>query len=87
MGTSYRCDGCGNRTRFDVVATSRTRAFHHFALDGTVRVEEEEVLAHTIESVTCRWCGGSSSIELLEAAAGPVDVTPSEKVATTDASR
>jgi hypothetical protein len=33
-GARFRCDGCGNVTRFDVVATVRTRRFHHFDLGG-----------------------------------------------------
>lgn len=56
----YRCSACGNRTRFDVVATRRTRSFHHFTLGGELTVEEEEVLAATVESVTCRWCGSAA---------------------------
>jgi len=34
MTTRYRCTGCGNLTRFDVVATRRTKAFHHFSVAG-----------------------------------------------------
>ncbi len=52
----FRCTGCGNVTRFDVVATTRSRAYHHFDLGGVRRVEEEDVLAMEVESVTCRWC-------------------------------
>jgi hypothetical protein len=52
----FRCEGCGNVTRFDVVATIRSRAYHHFDLGGDRRVEDEEVLARDVESVTCRWC-------------------------------
>ena len=59
----YRCSACGNRTRFDVVETKRTQAFHHFDLAGQVTVEDEEVLDHTVERVTCRWCGSKDSIE------------------------
>ena len=55
----YRCSACGNLTRFDVVATRRTRAFHHFSVGGDLAVEEEEVLDERIDSVTCRWCGAS----------------------------
>jgi hypothetical protein len=55
----YRCAGCGNLTRFDVVASRRTRAFHHFSVGGELSVEDEEVLDETIEAVTCRWCGAS----------------------------
>lgn len=58
----FRCDGCGNVTRFDVVATERTRRFHHFDLGGSGHVEEEEILDQQVESVTCRWCGRSDAI-------------------------
>ena len=53
----YRCTACGNLTRFDVVTTRRTRAFHHFTVGGDLSVEDEEVLDEVIESVDCRWCG------------------------------
>ena len=59
--TRYRCSACGNLTRFDVVASRRTRAFHHFSVGGELSVEDEEVLDETVESVTCRWCGASGS--------------------------
>jgi hypothetical protein len=55
----YRCAGCGNLTRFDVVASRRTRAFHHFTVGGELEVEDEVVLVEQIESVTCRWCGAT----------------------------
>ena len=55
----YRCAACGNLTRFDVVATRRTRAFHHFTVGGELTVEEEAVLDEHVESVTCRWCGAT----------------------------
>jgi len=59
----YRCTACGNRTRFDVVTTRRTRAFHHYSLGGELSVDDEQVLAETIEEVSCRWCGTGSSVE------------------------
>ena len=65
VATRYRCVACGNLTRFDVVTTRRTRAFHHFTLGGELSVEEEEVLAEVVEEVTCRWCGSSQQIEVL----------------------
>ena len=55
----YRCANCGNRTRFDVVATRRTSAFHHFSVGGDLTVEDEEVLEERIDSVECRWCGAT----------------------------
>jgi hypothetical protein len=59
MTTRFRCSACGNLTRFDVVASRRTRAFHHFSVGGELSVEDEEVLDETIEAVSCRWCGAS----------------------------
>ena len=67
MAVRYRCTSCGNLTRFDVVTTRRTRAFHHYTTGGELRVEDEELLGETVEAVTCRWCGASgNSIETLE---------------------
>jgi hypothetical protein len=60
----YRCTSCGNLTRFDVVTTRRTRAFHHYSVGGQLVVEDEEVLAEEVEQVTCRWCGPTGSIEV-----------------------
>ena len=34
MAARYRCASCGNLTRFDVVATVRTKAFHHYTVGG-----------------------------------------------------
>ena len=61
--TRYRCIACGNLTRFDVVASRRTSAFHHFTVAGELSVEDEQVLDETVESVTCRWCGPSGSVQ------------------------
>lgn len=61
----YRCNGCGNLTRFDVVSMRRTRAFYHYSLGGELSVEEEEPLEVSIERVTCRWCGASDQIETI----------------------
>lgn len=60
--TAYRCDACGNKTRFDVYESKRVRAFHHYTLDGDITVEEEDVLALTVERIVCRWCGSSDAI-------------------------
>ncbi len=68
MPTRYRCTACGNLTRFDVVASRRTRQFHHFSMGGELTVEEEDVLDERIERVSCRWCGASGdAIETLAA--------------------
>jgi hypothetical protein len=66
--TRYRCQACGNVTRFDVLATRRTRAFHHYTIGGELEIEEEEVLEDRVEQVTCRWCSaGGDKIEALPA--------------------
>jgi DNA-directed RNA polymerase subunit RPC12/RpoP len=67
----YRCAACGNVTRFDVVATRRTRAFHHFTVGGDLTVEDEQVLAEEVEEVTCRWCGHGRAVEPLAPSGGP----------------
>lgn len=59
----YRCNACGNLTRFDVVSRRRTRAFYHYSLGGDLNIEEEEPLEVEIERVTCRWCGSADQIE------------------------
>ena len=59
MTTRFRCSACGNLTRFDVVASRRTRAFHHFSVGGELTVEDEVVLDESIDTVSCRWCGAS----------------------------
>lgn len=61
----YRCAACGNITRFDVTSVRRTRAFHHFTVAGALVVEEEEVLAESVEDVSCRWCGHGRAVETL----------------------
>ena len=58
----YRCDACGNLTRFDVTVTRRTKAFHHYTVGGELEVEDEEVLAETVEDVACRWCGSGGAV-------------------------
>jgi hypothetical protein len=62
----WRCSGCGNLTRFDVARTRRTTEFWHFDLGGAHRVEEVEVRGEDVESVTCRWCGRSDAVELVD---------------------
>ncbi len=69
MASRYRCSACGNLTRFDVVVMRRTREFHHFSVAGELNVDDREVLAETIERVSCRWCGAAGdAIEEIPAA-------------------
>ena len=65
-GSRYRCTACGNLTRFDVTTTRTTRAFHHYTVGGDLSIEEEEVLAESVEDVACRWCGTGRNVETVE---------------------
>lgn len=65
--TRYRCDACGNLTRFDVTTSRRTKAFHHYSVGGELSVEDQEVLAETVESVVCRWCGHGRAVQEIPA--------------------
>ena len=67
----YRCTACGNLTRFDVVTTRRTRAFHHYTVGGELQVEDEELLTEVVEDVSCRWCGSGTRVEELTEDAVP----------------
>ncbi len=70
MAARYRCGACGNLTRFDVLTTRRTSAFHHYSVGGELTIEEEQLLEETVERVTCRWCGASGdTIEELDESA------------------
>jgi hypothetical protein len=64
--TRYRCSSCGNLTRFNVVTTRRTKAFHHYSVGGELTIEEVEVLDEAVEEVSCRWCGNGNSIEVVD---------------------
>lgn len=62
----WRCAGCGNLTRFDVTRSSRTTEYWHFDLAGDHAVDAVEVLDERIERITCRWCGRTDAIEVIE---------------------
>ena len=64
--TRYRCAGCGNLTRFDVVVERTVKEFRHFSVGGDVEIESVDVLAEEVHSVSCRWCGATDDrIEIL----------------------
>ncbi|MEI7746347.1 MAG: hypothetical protein WCJ28_02280 [Actinomycetota bacterium] len=65
MPVRYRCNSCGNLTRFDVTTTTTLRAYHHFTVGGELSVENPEVVSETVDSVSCRWCGHGKGIEVL----------------------
>jgi hypothetical protein len=69
----WRCGGCGNLTRFDVVRDAQTKEFWHVDLSGEGSVEESETLTQTERSVTCRWCGRDDAIEVVSR---PGEATP-----------
>lgn len=66
MTTRYRCNACGNLTRFTVVSTRRSRAYHHFTVGGDLTIEDEEVLDEVVEEVSCRWCGHGDKVEVAD---------------------
>lgn len=67
-GERWRCAGCGNLTRFDVTRTRRTTDYWHVDLAGGHRIEAETVLSETVEAVSCRWCGRSDAIKVVDRA-------------------
>ena len=64
--TRYRCAACGNLTRFNVVTSRRTKAFHHYSVGGDLSIEEVEVLDESVDEVSCRWCGNGNAIEVID---------------------
>lgn len=66
-GKRWRCEACGNLTRFDVESTERVRRFWHLGLSGTAVAEEEELLDVAAVAVTCRWCGSQDAIRIVDA--------------------
>jgi hypothetical protein len=63
----YRCDGCGNLTRFDVTVSQTTKAYYHYTVGGDLEVENESVLSRHVDEVVCRWCGhGRSVVEIAD---------------------
>lgn len=72
-GKRWRCDACGNLTRFDVESTERVRRFWHLDLAGEGVVEEEEFAEVDVRSVICRWCGSRDAITVVDAPGGGAD--------------
>ena len=77
-GQRYRCAACGNLTRFDVLSTERVRRFWHVDLSGSGVAEHVEPLEVTVESVTCRWCGSSDAVEVVDALTRGSDRAPAD---------
>ena len=73
VSVRYRCSGCGNLTRFDVVASQRTRSLHHFSVAGDLTVEDEAGARARVEQITCVWCGATGDAIAEIAADTPAD--------------
>ncbi|WP_341251359.1 hypothetical protein [Euzebya pacifica] len=69
-GTRYKCEGCGNLTRFDVTVTEHATRFWHAELSGEGRIESADDARINIESVSCRWCGSADRIVVERAPIG-----------------
>jgi hypothetical protein len=82
----FRCTACGNLTRFDVVTSRRTRAFHHYTVGGDLQIEDETVLDENVDEVTCRWCGTGTGVERMDPAFDAGDVVDSAGNAARDGS-
>jgi hypothetical protein len=67
----YRCDSCGNLTRFDVTTSQTTKAFHHYTVGGELEIEEETVLSRHVDEIVCRWCGHGRNV--VEISVGELD--------------
>ena len=67
----WRCTLCGNLTRFDVQRATRAREYVHVSLAGEPVVEQRELLAETVERVTCRWCQGTDTVTVEPRPASP----------------
>lgn len=75
-GERYRCDACGNLTRFDVETDERVQRFWHLDLSGQGTAERTDVVASAVRAVTCRWCGASERIEVVAVPAGATGARP-----------
>lgn len=69
----YRCDACGNVTRFDVTVTRSTKSFHHYTLGGELTVESAQVLSEVVDEVVCRWCDSGVAVTVIEEAPPEAD--------------
>ncbi len=64
--TRYRCTGCGNLTRFDVVTDIRSKSYYHYTVGGELHIEDEVVISKEVVDIACRWCGPGIAIEEVE---------------------
>ncbi len=59
----YRCDLCGNITRFDIVESMTVKSFYHYGIDGELNKEDPVTIHRVIESVSCRWCNSPKNVK------------------------
>lgn len=74
----WRCAHCGNLTRFDVTRTRTTAEYWHVSLSGDAEVERTDVLAESIDKISCRWCGASDAIEIVAKPDDPTRVADAQ---------
>ncbi|NNN15388.1 MAG: hypothetical protein HKL82_05945 [Acidimicrobiaceae bacterium] len=58
----YRCENCGNVTRFDVTETRTTKSYYHYTIGGDLSIEGGDTLASEVIEVSCRWCSSPKSV-------------------------
>lgn len=73
----FRCDACGNLTRFDLEVVERARRFWHAGLSGEGRVEGEELVSQEVIDAVCHWCGTGEAVRVVDAP-GAVEATQPE---------
>ena len=69
-GKRWRCEACGNLTRFDVESTESVRRFWHFDLGGDATAEEETLVNVTVGAISCRWCGSRDAVRVVDVPGG-----------------
>ncbi len=76
----FRCDACGNITRFDFEVVEHSKAFYHFGIGGELNIEDLKIIDRKVVEITCRWCGHGKAISKFDDAAGEPDSSrPEEK--------
>lgn len=78
--TGYHCTHCGTRTRFDAYDTVSRRRFAHFTLGGDMEIDEEGVIAATIDRVACRLREGRPHRDPHRRRPGVTDPTSEDRV-------
>lgn len=73
----FRCEACGNLTRFDLDVIEHTRRFWHAEFSGEGHVEGEELISREVVEAVCHWCGHGDAVEVVDAP-GSVEVAGQE---------